>query len=60
MLDLFGNEIIERAAGSNKIFTCLAASNHSGGGTDSQKIIMQRNQKPCRNFLRLKNSVTQF
>ena len=29
MLDLFGNEIIERAAGSNKIFTCLAASNHS-------------------------------
>ena len=29
MLDLFGNEIIERAAGSPKIFTCLAASNHS-------------------------------
>ena len=36
MLDLFGNEIIERAAGSNKIFTCLAASNHSGGERQSE------------------------
>ena len=36
MLDLFGNEIIERAAGSNKIFTCLAASNHSGGDRQSE------------------------
>ena len=30
MLDLFGNEIKEKANGSPKIFTCLAASNHSG------------------------------
>ena len=36
MLDLFGNEIIERAAGSNKIFTCLAASNHSIGDRQTE------------------------
>ena len=39
MLDLFGNEIIERAAGSNKIFTCLAASNHSGGGQTVRRLL---------------------
>lgn len=31
MLDLFGNEIIEKPKGSTKIFTCIAASNHSTG-----------------------------
>lgn len=36
MLDLFGNEIIEKAAGSPKIFTCLAASNHSVGDRQSE------------------------
>lgn len=36
MLDLFGNEIIERAAGSPKIFTCLAASNHSQTARQSE------------------------
>ena len=42
MLDLFGNEIIERAAGSPKIFTCLAASNHSGGGAPVRRLLCDR------------------
>ena len=59
MLDLFGNEIIERAAGSNKSsLVLLQVIIHRQ--TDSQKIIMQQNQKPCRNFLRLISSVIQF
>ena len=36
MLDLFGNEIKEKPNGSPKIFTCLAASNHSGGERQSE------------------------
>lgn len=27
--DLFGNEIIEKINGSNKVFTCISASNHA-------------------------------
>ena len=36
MLDLWGNEIEDKPNGSNKIFTCLAASNHSTGDRQTE------------------------
>lgn len=36
MLDLWGNEIEEKPNGSPKIFTCLAASNHSTGDRQAE------------------------